>query len=328
MTTAGMNTNAEWKLVEEAVFGLFDQLPTDSYAAIDGQLAELGFAEIEQEYPVEAEELLFRAQGRSLAQTDCLYRVMLAELPKELREASAVLLPAPGSDPSTPPERARGVILGPAVGTVVVPLQTEDGVVASVVDVDDLAAHAADTFDPTVQWTHLRAMGSTTTAASSDISAQWTRALAAAQRAVATEIIALADQVIRLAAEHLSVRKQFGNHIGALQSPRHALAHAFATAEGARALLSEAWRYGGPMGAHAAKATAGRAHRAASDVALQVCGAIGLTAEHDLHRYVRRGFQLNVLCGSPAQLESQIARRLFDSYPADLGLPMAIASSR
>ncbi len=111
MTTAGMNTNAEWKLVEEAVFGLFDQLPTDSYAAIDGQLAELGFAEIEQEYPVEAEELLFRAQGRSLAQTDCLYRVMLAELPKELREASAVLLPAPGSDPSTPPERARGVIL-------------------------------------------------------------------------------------------------------------------------------------------------------------------------------------------------------------------------
>lgn len=328
MTTAGANTSAEWKLVEDAVFGLFDQLPTDSYAAIGNQLAELGFAEIEQEYPVEAEELLFRAQGRSLAQTDCLYRVMLAELPKELRGAGAVLLPAPGSDPSTPPQRARGVILGPAAGTVLVPLQTEEGVVAFLVDAEDLEARAADTFDPSVQWTHLHATGSTGAAPSSDISAQWTRAVAAAQRAVATEIVALADQVIRLAVEHVSVRKQFGNHIGALQSPRHALAHAFATVEGARALLNEAWRYGGPMGAQAAKATAGRAHRAASDVALQVCGAIGLTAEHDLHRYVRRGFQLNVLCGSPAQLESQIARRLFDYYPADLGLPMAIASSR
>ncbi|WP_328354963.1 acyl-CoA/acyl-ACP dehydrogenase [Mycobacterium sp. NBC_00419] len=328
MTGSVNTTDAEWKLVEDSVFGLFDELPTDAYAPIEGRLTDLGFAEIEEEYPVEAEELLFRAQGRSLAQTDCLYRVMLAELPRDLRTASAVLLPAPGSDPAAPPERAQGVILGPASGTVLVPLQTGDGIVASLVAAECLHAAPADTFDPTVRWTHLRSAGSGTTEPVFDITAQWTRAVSAAQRALATEIIALADQVIRLAVDHVSLRKQFGSHIGALQSPRHALANAFSTVEGARALLGEAWRYGGPMGAQAAKATAGRAHRAASDVALQVCGAIGLTSEHDLHRFVRRGFQLNVLCGSPAQLESQVARRLFDSYPADLGLPTVIASSR
>ena len=40
----------------------------------------VGWSDIETEYPIEACELLFRAQGRSLAQTDCLDRVVLAEL--------------------------------------------------------------------------------------------------------------------------------------------------------------------------------------------------------------------------------------------------------
>jgi alkylation response protein AidB-like acyl-CoA dehydrogenase len=57
---------------------------------------------------------------------------------------------------------------------------------------------------------------------------------------------------------------------------------------------------------------------------LQVCGAIGLTAEHDLHRYVRRGFQLDSLCGSYQHLESVLAERLFDIYAPDRPLPAII----
>jgi hypothetical protein len=52
-------------------------------------------------------------------------------------------------------------------------------------------------------------------------------------------------------------------------------------------------------------------------VALQVCGAIGLTAEHDLHRYVTRGFQVDALCGSHDQLEALLAERLFEDSEED-----------
>jgi hypothetical protein len=72
-----------WQMVEEAVFRLFEDLAgknAGEHLAIGGRLAELGWSEIEAEYPVEACELLFRAQGRSLALTDCLDRIMLAEM--------------------------------------------------------------------------------------------------------------------------------------------------------------------------------------------------------------------------------------------------------
>jgi alkylation response protein AidB-like acyl-CoA dehydrogenase len=61
-----------------------------------------------------------------------------------------------------------------------------------------------------------------------------------------------------------------------------------------------------------------------SDAALQVCGAIGLTAEHDLHRYVTRGFQNESLCGSAAQLEALLAEQLFDLYSPGRALPAII----
>jgi alkylation response protein AidB-like acyl-CoA dehydrogenase len=54
-------------------------------------------------------------------------------------------------------------------------------------------------------------------------------------------------------------------------------------------------------------------------------GAIGLTAEHDLHRYVARGFQIDALCGSYHQLEVLLAERLFEIYSPGRALPAIIA---
>jgi hypothetical protein len=55
-----------------------------------------------------------------------------------------------------------------------------------------------------------------------------------------------------------------------------------------------------------------------------VCGAIGLTAEHDLHRYVTRGFQVDALCGSHDQLEALLAERLFEQYTPGRALPAVV----
>lgn len=319
-----------WPMIEEAVFRLFDELAgksgTNQHVSVGPRLAELGWSDIEDEYPVEACELLFRAQGRSLAHTDCLDRVMLAELVALLDEpADGIVLPdlAAGYAPSSDEDRVAGIVLGPLQGRLVVPVAGPMGTVSvGVVDACRLEGKRLDTFDSSVYWTQV---SGPLDAPLVDASTEWNWAIAAAHRALATELVALADQALRIAVEHASLRVQFGAPIGSFQSPRHALADASAVLEGPRALLAESWRYGGRLSAQTAKAAAGRAHRAVSDAALQVCGAIGLTAEHDLHRYVARGFQIDSLCGSYQQLEALLAERLFDIYAPGRALPAIVA---
>jgi hypothetical protein len=319
-------TDETWPMVEEAVFRLIDDLAAKpEHIAIGPRLDELGWAEIEAEYPIDACALLFRAQGRSLALTDALDRVMNAELASLLDgPVDAIVLPSlhNGYTPSSNEDQVKGIVLGPLRGRVVVPVSRAMGTVSiAVLDADDLRGERMDTFDPSVVWTRVEGSPGGSLI---DASTEWGRAISAAHRAIATELIALADEALRLAVDHVSVRVQFGSPIGSLQSPRHALADAAATLEGARALLDESWRYGGVLSAQTAKVAGGRAHRAVCDAALQVCGAIGVTAEHDLHRYVARGIQIDSLCGSYQQLESLLADRLFDIYEPGRALPAII----
>lgn len=320
-------TDEAWPMIEEAVFRLFEDLAAkQEYVAIGPRLDELGWAEIESEYPIEACALLFRAQGRSLALTDALDRVMLAELSSLLDEAvDAIVLPTlnHGHAPSSNEDQVKGIVQGPLRGRVAVPVSRALGTVSiAVVDADLLRGERMDTFDSSVVWTRV---DGPVDGELVDASTEWGRAIAAAHRSIATELIGLADRALQIAVDHISVRKQFGVPIGSLQSPRHALAEAAATLEGARALLNESWRYGGVLSAQTAKVSAGRAHRAVSDATLQVCGAIGVTAEHDLHRYVARGLQVDSLCGSYLQLESLLADRLFDIYEPGRALPAIIS---
>jgi hypothetical protein len=318
-----------WPMVEEAVFRLFDELAAngpDEHLAVGPPLADLGWSDIESEYPIASCELLFRAQGRSLLNSDSLAQVMLAELAPVLDGAvDGIVLPsiADGCAPSSDAERVRGILLGPlpSTGRLAVPVSTQNGVSIGIVDIDGLEAKRLDTFDTSAYWTRVTGLMSGDLV---DASAEWSHATAAAHRALATELVALAVQALRIAVEHVSVRIQFGAPIGSFQSPRHLLADASAGLEGARALLSETWQYGGEFSALTAKAAAGRAHRAVSDAALQVCGAIGLTIEHDLHRYVTRGFQIDSLFGSYQQLEALLAERLFAGDAPGRALPAVV----
>jgi hypothetical protein len=327
----GPAVDESWPMVEEAVFRLFDQLAakgTDEHLSVGPPLAELGWSDIETEYPIEACELLFRAQGRSLLNSDSLDKVLLAELAPVLDGAvDGIVLPgiADGYRPDSDPERVCGILLGPmpSTGRLVVPVSSPKGTVSiGIVDTDGLESERLDTFDPSAYWSQVTGP---MTGDLVDASAEWSHAIAAAHRALATELVALADEALRIAVEHVSVRIQFGAPIGSFQSPRHLLADASAGLEGARALLSETWQYGGELSALTAKAAAGRAHRAVSDAALQVCGAIGLTIEHDLHRYVTRGFQIDSLCGSYQQLEALLADRLFAGDSPGHALPAVVS---
>ncbi|MGO9099761.1 MAG: acyl-CoA dehydrogenase family protein [Mycobacterium sp.] len=323
------SADAEWTMIEEAVFRVFAELAdksTGEHVAIGPRLVELGWSDIEAEYPLHACELLFRAQGRSLANTDCLQRVMLAELTSVVgNDVDGVVLPRPADAgvPGSDRFGVAGIVIGPTIGRLVVPVAGPMGTISiGVVEADQLIQEPLDTFDASASWT--RVTGSMT-GDLLDASSQWHQAMAAAHRALATELIALADEALHIAVQHVSVRAQFGSPIGSFQSPRHALANAKASLDGARALLGETWRFGGRLSAQAVKIAAGSAHRAVSDTALQVCGAIGLTAEHELHRYVSRGFQIDALCGSYQQLQTRLAQVLFDDCSTPDALPLIVS---
>jgi hypothetical protein len=328
MTVVPEVVDESWPMVEETVSHLFADIADEhGHVPVGPRLAELGWSDIESEYPIAANSLLFDAQGRSLATTDCLDRIMLAELRAVIGDdVDAIVLPEPGEayTPGSNEERISGIVLGPLRGRVAVPIRGSfvGAVSITVVDADRLTGHRVDTFDPSVHWTRVEGP---TSGDLVDASTEWNRAVAAAQRALGTELAALADRALRIAIEQITTRTQFGSPIGSLQSPRHALADAATVLAGARALLDESWRYGGLLSALAAKVAAGRAHRGVTDAALQVCGAVGLTAEHSLHRYVSRGFQLDALCGSADKLEALLAEYLFDLHDTDRALPTIIA---
>lgn len=313
-----------WPMIEEAVFRLFDEI-AGSHTPVGTPLAALGWADIESEYPVPAAELLFRAQGRSLAVTDCLDRAMLAELAGVVdAHIDAIVLPDIGASArlSSGNGHVRGVVIGPPRGRVAVPVAMPTGAIAlSVVDSASLTWVDLDTFDSSMQLTEVTGPLPDDGVDASDA---WRNALASAHRGLATELNALTTRMLEIATELATSRVQFGAPIGSFQALRHALAEAAAVLIGSCSVLDEAWVFGGSLLALAAKAAAGRAHRLVAATAMQTCGAIGLTAEHDLHRYVQRGFQIDALCGSYLELEALLSDRIFDAAPAQRGLPQLV----
>jgi hypothetical protein len=132
-------------------------------------------------------------------------------------------------------------------------------------------------------------------ARSTSIVGSWTELVPRCRLAVASELVGLAQLILDVATEQVSTRQQFGRTIGANQAVRFQLAEGYAGVSGARALIAVAWEDGSADSASWAREVAGAVHGLLAKVAIQVCGAIGLSEEHQLPRLVRRGFALDTL---------------------------------
>ena len=271
-------------------------------------LEELGWAEVVAEDPAVATRLLFAEHGRALGVTAVLDSVVLDVLGVQ---AGAVLYPLPtagtGWAPTSTPEAVSGVLLRePAPeARVAVPVTTPGGAGIAVVAASTLSLAPASSIDRYSTW-----VTATGAAPGALTDAPWQDAVAAAHRALAAEIIGVAEQALQLAIEHTTAREQFGHPIASFQAVRHRLADGEVAIAGARAVLEAAFVDGSADGAAAAKAQASRAHNIVSGNALQVCGAIGSTLEHPLHKYVGRGLLLDVLLGSRDLLTRQLGAML------------------
>ena len=143
-----------------------------------------------------------------------------------------------------------------------------------------------------------------------------------AQVALAHELIGVSRRALAMAREHALERIQFDQPIAKFQAVRHRLAETLIAIETAVAVVDAAWLDPTPVTAAMAKATAGRSARVAAKHCQQVLAGIGFTTEHDLHRYLRRGWMLDQLFGSSAVLTKQLGQDLLASRELPPLLPL------
>lgn len=139
------------------------------------------------------------------------------------------------------------------------------------------------------------------------------RSLSLCRLALAHELVGVCKSILDLTINHVVERVQFGRPIGANQAAKHRLADTFVAMKACEALLNAEPDSADVFLSSAAKAHAGRTALRACNSSLQLCGAIGLTREHPLHRFVRRAHLLDSFLGSSVQLQREIGSRLVDT---------------
>jgi len=138
------------------------------------------------------------------------------------------------------------------------------------------------------------------------------RALDTAVLACAAQLLGAGERLLDESVAYAKQRKQFGRLIGEYQALKHALADVRVALDFARPLVHVAALslHAGSQDAgrdvSAAKVTTGEAAYAAARAALQVHGAIGYTAEHDLALWVTKVRALLTAWGTPAQHRARV----------------------
>ena len=140
--------------------------------------------------------------------------------------------------------------------------------------------------------------------------------------ALSAEQVGAARQALDLTVAYTKVREQFGRVIGSFQGLQHRLADLHVLVESARSLsyaAAEAAADEAPdlaLHAAAARACCSEALTRVAAEMIQMHGAIGITWEHDAHRYFKRAHGDTQLLGPPSEHLARIAASLLDPEPA------------
>ena len=140
------------------------------------------------------------------------------------------------------------------------------------------------------------------------------RSLELTRLLVAALLSGNAQATLNIAVEHAKLREQFGKPIGAFQAIRHVCAEMARRVEAAQSVTRTASvRFveqdsGLSDWLAAACVTASDAARANAAETLQILGALGMTSDHDLHLYLKRGHLLDMLITESYAPELELAR--------------------
>jgi hypothetical protein len=134
--------------------------------------------------------------------------------------------------------------------------------------------------------------------------------LAAGRHALGWWLVGTSRTMLSLARQHALDRVQFGRPVASFQAIRHRLAETLVAVEGAEATLVAAAAEPDDLSFLLAKAAAGQAALTAARHCQQVLGGIGFTAEHELHRHVKRSLVLDGMLGSARELTREAGAAL------------------
>ncbi|HXW44675.1 MAG TPA: acyl-CoA dehydrogenase family protein [Streptosporangiaceae bacterium] len=136
--------------------------------------------------------------------------------------------------------------------------------------------------------------------------------------ALSSEQAGAAARALEITVEYATARVQFGRPIGSFQALAHRMADLHVLVQAARSVsqaAAEAASRGAadlPLRAATAKAYCSEALQQVAAEMLQMHGAIGMTWEHDAHRYFKRAHGAAMLLGRPATHVERIAAAVID----------------
>jgi alkylation response protein AidB-like acyl-CoA dehydrogenase len=136
--------------------------------------------------------------------------------------------------------------------------------------------------------------------------------------ALGAEQVGAAQRALQLTVAYTKVREQFGRAIGSFQALQHRMADLHVLVESARSLsyaAASAAADGAPdlgLRAAAVKVYCSETLARVAGEMIQLHGAIGITWEHDAHRYLKRAHGAAQLFGQPAEHVARIAAALID----------------
>jgi hypothetical protein len=286
--------------------------------ALDSALSDIGWVDALADDAQTAVSTLFELQGDCDVTSTALDTVVATAIGLT---AGRLVLPALGGHAapgSVVRDRVlvRGLCRGAARDHLQVIAATPDGHVAMTVARENLRLRAVEGMDPALQLVEVDA----DIALANTQAVDWTAGVAAAQQALAHELVGTARAMLRLARAHALERVQFGRPIASFQAIRHRLAEALVAVEAAQAAADATWTSSAPPVAHTrpedsdvastnallAKAVAGRSARIVARHAQQVLAGMGFTTEHPLHRHVRRALVLDGMFGSTRALTHEV----------------------
>ncbi len=307
--------------------GLRAALERHTDVAIDEALYELGWYEAMRDDPRTAISVLFELYGE-LNASSSLDSVMASVLRRGDRVA-AVMLPMFGS--LDPPGERHGdtLIIHGIIGRTI--QGAEHAIVASrsgsrteihTVMTDELDRHRITGIDPGLGWFEVAGTIDAGSHAHDDEGEVWQDAVAIGRLALSHELIGTSRGMLRLARNHAIGRIQFGAPISSFQAVRHRLADSLVAIAAAEASVAAAWESSSPFNASVAKAVAGRSARQVARHSQQVLAGMGFTAEHPLHRFVKRALVLDQTLGASGPLTRWIGEELLRSKEVPVALPL------
>ena len=136
--------------------------------------------------------------------------------------------------------------------------------------------------------------------------------------ALSAEQVGAAQRALELTVAYTKVRVQFGRAIGSFQALQHRMAGLHVLVESARSLsyaaADAAAEGAADLGLHAAaaKVYCSEALARVAGEMIQMHGAIGITWEHDAHRYLKRAHGAGQLFGRPSEHTARVATAVID----------------